>query len=109
MAGFSTAPAVGDSASAANEDNLISNEIITDSGSISITPTALNTSTSGVVTFSKTFPSTPKVFVTVNTTGPNVLMASATGETTTGATVWLVRASGTITATAVKWFAVLTK
>lgn len=83
------------------------NQLIADSGSISITPVA-NTPTSGTITFAKTFPSTPLVFITANTSVPGTVVTgvSVNSISTTGATGWVTRTN--TTATTLQWFAVLT-
>lgn len=108
MATQTSSVAVGDKATAATVNNLIANEVIIDSGTVTITPSAANTPTSQAVTFNKTFPSAPKIMLTANTSvGPVVSALGYTGASTTGFTAWLTCTN--TTARVVAWMAVLSK
>lgn len=74
-------------------------------GSVSITPTA-NTPTSKSVSFGKTFPSTPNVIISAETSvpGSTVLECGATNISTTGFTAWVYRTN--TTATVLHWIAI---
>lgn len=76
------------------------------SGTISITPSAANTPTSGTVPFPFTFSNTPVVVATLNSgNSSEALRVYVSGTSTTGCTLWLTSASST-TARTVNWVAV---
>lgn len=80
-----------------------------DSGSTSITPSGINTTTSLAVNFTAgRFPSAPKVMVQLLTgpSGTGTVFLWVTGVTNTGFTLNINRS--TTTATSVYWMAVLT-
>ena len=74
-------------------------------GSVSITPTA-NSPTSKTVSFGKTFPSTPNVIISAETSvpGTTVLECGATNISATGFTAWVYRTN--TTATVLHWIAI---
>lgn len=80
-------------------------QVWSDSGSITITPSAANTPTSGAITFSRTFPVAPNVVVSPNTTvpGTGVTGVGVSGIGTAGATGWVTRTN--TSATALQWIA----
>lgn len=74
------------------------------SGSVSITPTAINTSTYKSITFPVPFSVTPAVTATPVTSGPNVVSTSVLDITPAGCKIYLTR-SDTAQATSVMWIA----
>lgn len=75
-------------------------------GSITITPSAANTPTSGEVTFPKAFSGTPTVIVTPATAvpGTTVVGAGVNSVNSTGCKIWVTRIN--TTNTVVNWIAV---
>lgn len=75
-------------------------------GTASITPSAANTPTSKVVTFSGAFPGSPAVILTPQTSvpGTTVLGAGTSDRSASGVTVWVARTN--TTATVVHWVAI---
>lgn len=75
-------------------------------GTVSITPSAENTPTSKVVTFSSPFPGNPSVTLTPQTSvpGTTVLGVGTSARSTTDVTVWVTRTN--TTATVVHWLAI---
>lgn len=81
------------------------NGMITQSGTVSITPTTAGTPKSSTITFPSAFSATPIVLTTAVATVPDLILGTAaTSPTATGCKVWLTRNS--TTATTVQWIAV---
>ena len=75
------------------------------SGTVSITPTAINKSTYKSITFPVPFSAAPGVTVSPVTSGPDVVSASVSDVTSTGCKIYITR-SDTTQATSVMWIAV---
>lgn len=99
--------AVGDPVTAAFLDALNDNSLITDSGSVTFTPTAGAWSTTAV-TFSATFSTPPIVLVSLLVAGSGTISYYGLGSapTTTGCTVGVNRSAAV--STTLYWVAVLT-
>lgn len=75
-----------------------------ESGSVGISPTAVNTVTTVSVSFARKFTTPPHVVVTPQTSAPQVCFASCSGITTTGFNIHLLRSDSTI-GTHIHWIA----
>lgn len=79
--------------------------LVTQSGTVSITPISAGDPRSVNITFPDPFAATPVVFTTALATVPDVILGTAaTSPTATGCKIWLCRNS--TTATTVQWIAV---
>lgn len=79
--------------------------LVTQSGTVSITPDSAGTPKSANITFPDPFAATPVVFTTALATVPNLILGTAaTSPTATGCKIWLCR--GSTTATTIQWIAV---
>lgn len=79
--------------------------MVTQTGTVSITPTTAGTPKSATVTFPTPFASTPLVYTTALATVPHLILGTAaTSPTATGVKIWLTRNS--TTATTVQWIAI---
>ena len=79
--------------------------LVTQSGTVSITPTSAGDPTSANITYPNPFAATPAVFATALATVPDLILGTgATSPTATGCKIWLCRNS--TTATTVQWIAV---
>lgn len=79
--------------------------LVTQSGTVSITPISAGDPRSVSITFPDPFAATPVVFTTALATVPDLILGTgATSPTATGCKIWLCRNS--TTATTVQWIAV---
>lgn len=103
---FSTVPAVGDPVTASWASSVGDNQVIVDTGGVTITPVA-NTQTTLAVTFNKVFPSTPAVFLQLETgvVAGATIFADVNPKSTTGFTLVVMASSAT--ARNFRWLAIL--